>query len=280
MGDCSSDDGGDEDDDIRLSDDVRSCMTSGNNGRELWAATINDVNNSNLQLLDSILELVDFILTEHCSLIHLMPDDTAAPGHVMADEMIGQIRNDGNVSDRICSHRSEKCDGSGGGGIINRESMMKSISRHLVVAYAMKAFPRCNHVGTELVCWPCLRCEFDLYKELSEIEQRNVILARFSSEMSRYGHANNDLLWGACSGLAGAMKDSLHVAEDYVLNLENYLSEEANQYCRQYGRLDLKGKVINKNDKLFAVNAFGRKLYRPLLHFGANETHHCGKKSR
>lgn len=101
-----------------------------------------------------------------------------------------------------------------------------------------------------------------------EIKSQNVILSRFVGELSIYGDENIELLRPTCLGLAKALSESLDVSQQHTNNLEDCLSEQAKAYCRIYGRFDLYGQTIG----------FGRTMYRPLLHFGANETHHCDKK--
>lgn len=41
---------------------------------EVCAVTLHDVNHTNLELLESILELADFIMTENCCLVNLTPE--------------------------------------------------------------------------------------------------------------------------------------------------------------------------------------------------------------
>lgn len=80
LGDCSSEDDGPEElANIKTADKIH-FREQNEDGNEVWKAALRNVKHKNLQLFDFMLKSVDFILTEHCCLVHLTPEYKVGDG--------------------------------------------------------------------------------------------------------------------------------------------------------------------------------------------------------
>lgn len=237
LGEYSRDDDNGDEQVSNITNEVNRCPSKSNewNGdeHEVWAATFYEVNHTNIQLLDSILESAEFIFTEHCFLVHLTPD--ASSIDVNTSSGVGKLSDIGGVScdsnkiqdaqpNVIHDHEQERNDDMtykhmSHESIINGRAINGSISFKRAVTTAMEQFATCRHEAADDLSWPCLECECDFYKAMVEIQSQNVIPSRFVGELSRCEHENTELLRPACLGFANALSASLDVSQQYTDNL-------------------------------------------------------------
>lgn len=209
----------------------------------------------------SLLDVVQFLLTEHVALVYISPL-----------RLVGENEEDGYDA-------SELFDRPGTLHTSCLKIAKQSLDLHDSLSIAFRKFGTCTHLSESEVLWPCAAYRDRLGEVTSKLAEVNPIMARFGSELLMSGE---DVVYVA-KEIALRVGDCLtiHVqyARDYFDSHDTYISKECEDYWKNYGSILLHnlGDYVQSPEQT-GICFPGRSRCRPGFFFDTKETHHCNKR--
>ena len=256
--------------------------------KQIWVGSmLVSIAKGKTQVLESLLDLVEFLLTEHVGLVYIMLFKPSARDDL---EVCQQRFKHPGVLRRSCRTMAEP-----------------SFCIHRRLMDNLNYFAHCNHTNLSLCGYPCLPCCEIVRKELVNVRRVNPVVSRFLFELLCSGtHISQER--HLAKVVSKCMTRHIEKAEDFFRVFDNKISPEFAKLWELYAsvtetpiedgtksgvdvqnhaemddvssRVLFKAKALREDQEASGLCFPGRRPCRPGIVFEGLETHHCAKKYR
>jgi len=227
--------------------------------RYWWATILIPQANRVAQLVESFLDLIPFLLTEHTGLVYISPFTISEEFDPLGSLREAKFLLPGELQ-RSCSVLAE-C----------------SFQIHDKLADVLLDFSAC--LRSDINSRPLDQCSSMFSTVLSNIQGINPVISRFCEELP---HASKRIPQSSRTisrSVASCLKEHIACAAEYFGIYDKYSSPDSKDYWTTYVSVLLDEIPGSRNEGVKTGICFpGRSRYRPGVIFEGKETHTCNKK--